>query len=160
MLKGVTVGALSEDPLDYCILAAGTAVAWVYAIELNLTIFSTFKRKGGLYFWSLLISSWGLSLHALGFILKFLVGATWIINVPLITTGWVAMVTRQAFVLYSRLHLVVRNHQTLRYVLWFILFDVLALHLPQCIFTYGTNLPNPHAAAAWTLRFKSWKEFS
>lgn len=93
MAKGVTTGALSEDPLDYCILASGTAVAWVYAIELNLLIFLTFKRKGCLYFWSLLISSWGISLHGLGFILKFLVGTSWLLDIPIITTGWVAMVT-------------------------------------------------------------------
>lgn len=88
---GVKNGALPYDPVDYCLLAAGTAVAWVYAIELNLTIYLTFKRRAGLYFWALLISSWGLTIHALAFILKFLVGSNWVSNSTLIIVGWIAM---------------------------------------------------------------------
>ena len=68
----------------------------------------------------------------------------------MLMTGWVCMVTGQAFVLYSRLHLVVRNQQTLRYVLAMIIFDAIALHLPTIIFTYGSNSPN---AAFWTPKF-------
>lgn len=150
MSKGVTTGILLEDPLDYCILAAGTAVAWVYAIELHVTIFVTFRRKRGLYFWSLLVSSWGLAIHALGFILKFLVGTTWLLNIPLITTGWVAMVTGQALVLYSRLHLVVRNRKTLRNVLCLIFFNVMAL--PTIIFTYGSNSSSANTSL-WARKF-------
>lgn len=154
MAKGVTTDVLSEDPLDYCILATGTAVAWVYAIELNLLIFLTFKRKGGLYFWSLLISSWGLSLHGLGFILKFLVGTSWLLDIPMITTGWVAMVTGQAFVLYSRLHLILRDLRILRCILRLILFNVLTLHVPIVLFTYGSNSPSA-TSGNWTSRFNT-----
>ncbi|KAL6722015.1 hypothetical protein ACLMJK_001120 [Lecanora helva] len=146
---GVT-GALPYDPVEYCILAAGTAIAWAYTIELDLVIFYTFRRRKGLYFWALLICSWGCSLHALGFILKFLVGTSWAVDLPFIEIGWVAMVTGQAFVLYSRLHLVVRNQQTLQYILAMIIFDAFALHLPTIIFTCGSNSPN---SAFWTPKF-------
>ena len=60
------------------------------------------------------------------------------------------MVTGQAFVLYSRLHLVVRNQRTLRYVLYMILFDACALHIPTIVFTYGSNSTK---AAFWTPKF-------
>jgi len=60
------------------------------------------------------------------------------------------MVTGQAFVLYSRLHLVVRNQQTLRYLLTMIIFNALALHVPTIIFTCGSNSPN---ADFWTPKF-------
>ena len=60
------------------------------------------------------------------------------------------MVTGQAFVLYSRLHLVVRNHRTLRYVLIMIIFNACALHIPTIIFTYGSNSPH---ADYWTHKF-------
>ena len=53
------------------------------------------------------------------------------------------MVTGQAFVLYSRLHLVVRNPRTLRIILWMIIFDAFALHVPTIVFTYGSNSPHP-----------------
>ncbi|MCJ1482204.1 hypothetical protein MMC06_002367 [Schaereria dolodes] len=147
--QGVT-GALPYNPVEYCILAAGTAIAWAYMIELDLTIFLSFKRRSGVYFWSLLISSWGCSLHALGFILKFLVGTSWLVELPFVEVGWVSMVTGQAFVLWSRLHLVVRNQRTLHYVLYLIIFDAIILHLPTIIFTYGSNSPN---ADFWTPKF-------
>ncbi len=83
---GVT-GALPYDPIEYCIIAAGTAIAWAYTIELDLVIFYTFRRRKGLYFWALLISSWGCSLHALGFILKFLVGTSWLVELPFVEVG-------------------------------------------------------------------------
>lgn len=146
---GVT-GALAYDPVQYCILAAGTAVAWVYTVELDLVILYTFRRRKGLYFWSLLLSSWGCSLHALGFILKFLVGSSWLINLPFIELGWVWMVTGQAFVLYSRLHLVVRKPRTLHYIMALIIVDALVLHVPTIIFTYGSNSPN---ADFWAPKF-------
>lgn len=147
---GVAAGALPSSPVQYCILAAGTAVAWVYAIEINITIFLIFKRRNGLYFWSLLLCSWGITLHALGFILKFLVGANWILACTIIDLGWVPMVTGQAFVLYSRLHLIVRNQRTLRLVLGMVLFNAAALHIPTTITFFGANSPQ---SAVWIDKF-------
>lgn len=66
------VGGLPFSPFYYCLLAACTAIAWAYCLELTIVIFYTFRRRDGLYFWSLLISSWGCAFHALGFVLKFL----------------------------------------------------------------------------------------
>ena len=60
------------------------------------------------------------------------------------------MVTGQAFVLFSRLHLVVRARRTLRIVLFMIIFDAIILHLPTIVFTYGSNSPN---AAFWEPKF-------
>ena len=60
------------------------------------------------------------------------------------------MVTGQAFVLYSRLHLVVRNPKTLKYVLWMIIVDAIWLHVPTIVFTYGSNSAN---ADFWTPKF-------
>ena len=68
--QGVT-GALAFDPLQYCILAAGTAIAWAYTIELDLLILYTFRRRKGLYFWSLLIASFGLLPYTLGLMIQY-----------------------------------------------------------------------------------------
>ncbi|KAI9807963.1 MAG: hypothetical protein M1825_005270 [Sarcosagium campestre] len=149
--EGVQAGALALDPVNYTLLAAFTAVAWCYAFELNLKVILTFKRRRGLYFWSLLICSWGITLHALAFVLKFYVGdINWVFSCIIITIGWYAMVTGQAFVLYSRLHLVVRNLKILRGVLCMILVNILILHLPTTIFTFGSNSPS---GPAWAQRF-------
>ena len=84
--KGVA-GGIDYDPVQAGVLCACSAVAWVYMVELDLLILYTFRRRTGLYFWSLLISSWGCSLHALAFILKFLCGTSWYIYIPFIEIG-------------------------------------------------------------------------
>ena len=77
------------------------------ACELVIMILATFKSYHGLYFWSILISSLAVIPHALGFFLKFLVltsGPPLWVAIAMNTTGWYAMVTGQALVLWSRLH--------------------------------------------------------
>ena len=62
-------------------------------------------------------------------------------------TGWVAMVPGQYFVLFSRLHLVVRKKRTLNLVLGMIIIDAIILHTPTIVLTIGSNGPNgPHFA--------------
>ncbi|KAL9015616.1 MAG: hypothetical protein Q9185_006999 [Variospora sp. 1 TL-2023] len=146
---GVVQGALPYDPLDYTVLSACTAVAWVFSIELILTIACTRNGRSGCYFWSLIISSAGCIVHALGFILKFLVGASWLVDLVFIGIGWVAMVSGQSFVLWSRLNLVVRNKRILNGVLAAIILDGFALHVPTLVFIWGANAPSPK----WVDRF-------
>lgn len=122
-------------------IAAFTAVAWYNVVELNIQVFITFRRHRGLYFWSLLISSYGCVLHALGFLLKFcrFADQETFLTVTIFTIGWYTMVTGQAVVLYSRLHLVVSNHRILRGVLIMIIVDAICLHIPTTILTYCEN---------------------
>lgn len=141
---GVTGQKIDQSVPTYMAIASFTAVAWYNAIELNVQVFLTFKRHRGLYFWSLLISSWGCVLHALGFLLKFFQLTTNnYVSVTIITIGWYSMVTGQAVVLYSRLHLVVREQKVLRGVLAMIIVDAFCFHIPTTILTYGSNTPDP-----------------
>ncbi|KAI9749808.1 MAG: hypothetical protein M1835_001490 [Candelina submexicana] len=138
-------GALSGvSPPTYMAISAFTAVAWYNAIELNLQVFLTFKRHRGLYFWSLLVSCYGCVLHSLGFVMKFFQLTTNnYISCVVITIGWYAMVTGQAVVLYSRLHLVVREQRTLRLILAMIIVDAICFHIPTTVLTFGSNSPHP-----------------
>lgn len=52
------------------------------------------------------------------------------------------MVTGQSFVLYSRLHLVVRRRRTLHLVLAMIITDGVLLHTPTIVLTIGSNGPS------------------
>ena len=56
------------------------------------------------------------------------------------------MVTGQAFVLFSRLHIVVRRRRTLRLVLVMICVNAVCLHIPTIILTIGSNSA---PASAW-----------
>jgi hypothetical protein len=129
-------------------------------IELTLQIFFTFKRRKSLYFWSLLICTWGIAGHVLGLILKLFNEGNWIISsivgcavsVMIASTylrqifkiGWVSNVTGFSIVLYSRLNLVVRNRKILRAVLCMICIDAVLFHTPIIIFDFGISSPHPN----------------
>lgn len=86
------------------LIASFTAIAWYNVIEINVMIWSRFKRHKGLYFWSLCISSWGIALHALAFLAKFF--QVWhndTVSVAVIVVGWYGMVSGQILFLVSPL---------------------------------------------------------
>lgn len=119
------------------------ALAVFNVIEINFWIFATFQRRVGLYFWSLLIASWGIPIHATGFLLKFFyLCDNEYVNVTLIVIGWYSMVTGQAMVLYSRLHLIVEKRR-IRWVLVMIITDFFLFHIPSTVLLYGSNSGNP-----------------
>ncbi len=121
-------------------LSAFTAIAWYNVVDLNVMIWITFKRRHGLYFYSLLASSWGVFIYALAFLMKFFqVWKNNYVSVALITIGWYAMVTGQSLVLYSRLHLVVRDKEKIKWVLWMIIVDVFLFHFPTTVLTFGVR---------------------
>ncbi|KAL4965151.1 uncharacterized protein BDV14DRAFT_200140 [Aspergillus stella-maris] len=140
--NGITGGYEGNSLGIQITIATLAGITWYNAIELIALVFVTFSDYRGLYFWSLLISSSvGLIPYSLGFLLKFfnLTTATWL-SVTFITVGWYCMVTGQAVVLYSRLHLVVPNKIVLRRVLTMITVNVVILHFPTTVLTYGSNL--------------------
>ncbi|KAI9934259.1 hypothetical protein ASPWEDRAFT_38208 [Aspergillus wentii DTO 134E9] len=141
---GITGGYTGHNLGIQITIATLAGITWYNAIELIILVFVTFSQYRGLYFWSLFVSaSVGLVPYSLGFLLKFFNQnqITWL-SVTFITIGWYAMVTGQAFVLYSRLHLVLRNPRVLRRVLAMILLNLLFLHIPTTVLTYGSNMPD------------------
>jgi hypothetical protein len=46
------------------------SIALYNVLELTFTLFLSFRRRGGLYFWSFFIATWGIALYSIGFILK------------------------------------------------------------------------------------------
>ena len=149
-LPGGLENGSTNDPLDvddpnlplHMTLAAFTGIAWYNVVELNLSVYMTFKRKRGLYFWSVFASIWGIALHSAAFVLKLYgVITTYQITVTMITIGWYAMVTGQSLVLYSRLHLIVQEPKIIRGVLIMIIFNAVTMHFPTTVLTFGSNSP-------------------
>ncbi|KAK0613172.1 hypothetical protein B0T14DRAFT_414742, partial [Immersiella caudata] len=120
------------------------SMALYNVVELSFIIFATFKRRGGLYFWSFVVAAWGIAPYAVGFLLKALqvLSLTWI-YVTLIVIGWCGMVTGQSVVLYSRLHLVMHNEFRLRLVLIMIIVNAIICHVPIIVMVYGANSADP-----------------
>ena len=141
---GIERGPLPENTARTSILIAMLSLAIYMSALVDLKVLTTFKRRNTLYFWSLLIASWGIMSHSLGIILKWFVGSCpWQVNTAFASFGWWGMVTGQSLVLYSRLHLVVRNHKVLRGVLIMVITDFCIFQVPTTILTFGSNQPHP-----------------
>lgn len=141
---GILRGPLPEDTTRTSLLVAMLTLAIYMAFIVDLKVLTTFKRRNTLYFWSILLTSWGIMSHSTGIILKWFVGrCPWTVNTAFATFGWWGMVTGQSLVLYSRLHLVVRDKRVLRFVLTMVIVDFLLFQVPTTVLTFGSNQKNP-----------------
>ena len=142
MASNSTTGGLYSQAI-LMLMASFTAIAWYNCIELNVMIWMKFKRYKGLYFYSLLVSSWGIVFHALGFLTDFFqIWKNKYVSVTIIIIGWYAMVTGQSFVLYSRLHLVMYNPRKIKWVLYMIIVDFFLFHVPTTVLVFGVSVTN------------------
>jgi len=108
------------------------------SLELLVLVYVTFKRRKGIYFWSIIITNIGIILQTTGYILKEFENTCPVVLVTIICkVGWVANVTGFSVVLWSRLHLVVYNPRILRLVLLMIVINAICLHTPIVIFEFG-----------------------
>ena len=131
---------LPWNPTVYCVVASFFAVALWLALELGVQVFCKFKRHKGLYFWSILIVACGVALHAIGLLLKlFVAGVNVYFSTSMAKIGWIMDTTGFAVVLYSRLHLIVRNRKTLRLVLAMIIINAIIFHTPMIVFLMGLS---------------------
>ncbi|OJJ47081.1 hypothetical protein ASPZODRAFT_1892294 [Penicilliopsis zonata CBS 506.65] len=142
-LDGISGELAHDGDVMKIVLIVFISISWYNVTELVVLVLSTFRRWRGLYFWCLLLSGClGVGLYSLGFMLKFFTQANSTFSVTVLTVGWWAMVTGQSVVLYSRLHLVLRDEGILRRVLIMIIVDFFLLHVPTTILTYGSNVKN------------------
>ncbi|KAI9799091.1 MAG: hypothetical protein M1833_004285 [Piccolia ochrophora] len=141
---GIERGPLPENTVRTSLLVAMLTLAIYQCFVVNVQLFATFKRRNTLYFWAILIASWGIVSHSTGIILKwFVASCPWTVNTILSSFGWWGMVSGQSLVLYSRLHLVVRNPRILRAVFVMIIFNFCVFQVPTTIMTFGSNQENP-----------------
>lgn len=107
------------------------ALSLYNALELLLLIFTTFKRFRGLYFWSLLVASFGVIPYTFGFMIEYFKLTVQAAGLIITCVGWPMMVTGQSLVLYSRLHVVVGKTYVnlLKGVKWMIIIDAIVFHV-------------------------------
>ncbi|KAJ0107068.1 hypothetical protein J7T55_006946 [Diaporthe amygdali] len=140
---GISTGGLSPGPA-VTIVECFLTVAFYNVIELNVIIYSSFRRRTGLYFWSFVVATWGIAIYSVGFLTKDLsVIRNGFVYGTFIVVGWTCMVTGQSMVLFSRMHLLVRDKRILRTTLAFIVVDAIIGHVPTSIVLYGSNSPHP-----------------
>ncbi|KAJ5745040.1 hypothetical protein N7533_009910 [Penicillium manginii] len=134
-VNGIETSSLSVK----IIVGALLVIALYNALELIILIFLNFKQYRGLYFWSLLVSSvFGVVPTTIGASLYFyLIDPLWL-ALTISHIGFYAMVPIQSLVLYSRLYLVLHDEKRLRYVLYLIVADTIALLPSPSITMFGS----------------------
>ncbi|KAF2794630.1 hypothetical protein K505DRAFT_23905 [Melanomma pulvis-pyrius CBS 109.77] len=121
-------------------MGAFLTISLYNVIELTFVIFATFRQRKGLYFWSLLVATWGIAPHALGFIFKFFqIIRSDLVSCAIVAVGWTCMVMGQSVVLYSRLHLIIQDPRKTRWILNMIIFDAIAFGCPLVVLAFGAN---------------------
>ncbi|OAL34499.1 hypothetical protein AYO20_06129 [Fonsecaea nubica] len=142
--EGITGGYTGDSLTIKVMIAFFLGLSLYNALELQVLIFGTFKKFKGLYFWSLVVSSLGIVPYSIGFIFKYfsiLMSAKWF-SLLLLSIGWYPMITGQAVVLYSRLHLLLtgeRRDKILKWTKWMIIVNAIVLHIPTTVLTIGSN---------------------
>lgn len=121
------------------IVTLSIAISLYNSLELLLAITTTFKKWRGLYFWSMLISTLGVILYALGMMLMYFELCILWLSKVILDVGWIMMVVFQSLVLYSRLGLVLDSDRILQAVWWMIIFNSFTLVILTVIFDFGTT---------------------
>ncbi len=135
--------------------AAFIGAAIYIVIDLNVGIFRIFKRRRGLYYWSMQLGTLFCLVDALGVILKFLAPNTkhiWGLYTALLLCGWTVYAPAQLLVLYSRLHLVNDNHKTQRWVFYMIISTFFFLIIPTWVVVWPAYDPDPKVSSLWSPR--------
>ncbi|PKY04940.1 hypothetical protein P168DRAFT_213717, partial [Aspergillus campestris IBT 28561] len=136
-LDGITGGLKYSHDLLKMLHVFFITVTWWNAIELMVLVLSTFRRRKGLYFWSLVLTNClGVVPFSLGFLIQFFTKVNVAVCTAIVCVGWVFMVTGQSMVLYSRLHLVLRDKVVLRLVLYMIAVNFFLLHVPDIVVSW------------------------
>lgn len=155
--SGLTRHDVVRAPELY-IVTSFISLALYNVLELIILIFTTFKKRSGVYFWSMVVATCGVALNAVGYLLKFLQppsqpaasGSLETLYTILVLAGWTAMITGQSVVMFSRLHLLVYDRFIIRFVLAMIVADAVLCHPPTiALFALVNNsaTPEPYAAA-------------
>lgn len=133
-----------HDQGFWVVIVVFISIALYNVVELNFLIASTFKQFRGLYFWSLVVATWGVAFNAVGYLLRLVqIDPSGFAHSTVLLVGWCAMVTGQSLVLYSRLHFVLHHPTLLRYVLTMIITNAIWLGVPVIVLVYGTNSTKP-----------------
>lgn len=139
----VSGGLLPREQTIFAVVAF-SSVALYNVVELTFIIFTTFKKRSGLYFISFCVATWGI----LPYSISFLILAVKPVDpqsraiygyVTGIVVGWVCTVSGQSVVLYSRLHLIDRDERHLRCVLAMIIINGVILHSATTVMIFGAN---------------------
>ena len=132
------------------------ALTFWLILDLNVGIHRVFRKKQGLYYWMLMLGTWGCAFSTIGNVLKNLTPQygpkIWPLWTLLINGGWSVYATAECLVLFSRLHLVNRSHKVQRRILILIIIGSFLLIVPNWVFMFPAYNLNPSVSSVWSPR--------
>jgi hypothetical protein len=143
-----TYTKLVFNPSLWGMAIALLSIALWLSVDLIFQVHVTFRRWGGMYYWTVLGTSIGVGLHATSVAIKaftVLTIAQDIGTTVLAKTGDILTQTGFSLVLYSRLKLIkcARTRLYLKWILITILASSFLVHTPAIIFTFALNTRIP-----------------
>ncbi|KAL8822757.1 MAG: hypothetical protein Q9191_006515 [Dirinaria sp. TL-2023a] len=134
--------------------SAFVGITLFLVVENLFEIVRLFKKRQGLYFWSMIVGTCGCAVDTLGIILKYLTphSAIWALYTLCMLAGWSMYALSQLLVLYSRLHLVTHNARAQRCILVVILSTVLWIMLPTWVVVWPAYDTDPMVSSLWSPR--------
>lgn len=129
------------------------AMSFLLVVDINIGIWHLFKRKQGLYYWSMMFALFGISVDCLGIVVKYFMPNPlhlWPLYTLCLVGGWSIYAPAQLLVLYSRLHLVNQSQRIQRWVLFMIVASLLFLIAPTWIIAWPAE--DPKYSSLWSPR--------
>ncbi|WYZ36927.1 hypothetical protein EsH8_II_000433 [Colletotrichum jinshuiense] len=130
------------------------------ALEIYVLILGTFRQRRGRYFWSMVVANSGIFVHAIVSLTRYLRQSNNVVPGAFALLAWCAMVTGQAVVLWSRLHLVVYSRLSIRLVLAMIVTNACAMHIPMAVLWVLCWATPPADQPAWIARYGVYEKVS
>ena len=137
-------------------MSSGFVALIIYLlIDINIGIYRTFKKRQGLYYWSMLLGTLGCAIDTIAVILKYFLPNQknlWPVYLLLILGGWTIYAPAQLLVLYSRLHLVNQDPKLQRCALIMVTVVPALLIIPSWVLDWPAWDPNSNLSALYSPR--------
>ncbi|KAI1090518.1 hypothetical protein F5B19DRAFT_494342 [Rostrohypoxylon terebratum] len=124
------------------LVGAFFGIAVYNAFEVYILMLEIFRQRNTLYFSTILVANTGVLLCPL-YTLAFWGLAPVMPMAVLTSLGWILMSTGQSLVLYLRLHLVIRDRQKPRWILYLIISTFVTLQIPATVCFLALNASPP-----------------
>jgi hypothetical protein len=141
---GVTVDTVLPSGRTYVIIGAFVAMGFLCTFELIPIIWTTFKRRSGLYFWGIVVATVGSFLFNLGttiYIFNLSNGTPLMLGLTtaVSTLGYLIYIPAEFAILYSRLHLLAASQRTLFWVIILAMTEYTLVTIPNAILSIGAS---------------------
>lgn len=159
-MHSTSVYAVAENespkwrPGEEAAASAFVGMTFFLVLSILFEMMRLFRKRQGLYFWSMLAGASGCGIDNLGIIFKFLAPdkSRWLVYTLLLCIGWSTYSLAQLLILYSRLHLVNQDRRIHRVVLAMSVSTFFAATIPTWIVVFQAWNPDPHISSMWSPR--------